>query len=470
MPDHRDAPEDAHVVELLPVGEAVELRPRPEVQEVLHHGPQVEQVARLRHHRARAPEVAAFLVDDPAVGQHAEVPGEVAEGHDRGKAVQHASRLGAAEQRPSGFGAQVASANFSGRPVAASSRKLVTIVTWTPICMLLKRRTYGPVLAMAWPELAAQPADEGALQPQQVVQAEEAEHAEQQGGHADPDQVDVEVALRVRRVGVRVEAQERRVDVRVAGAAGLGQVGRDGCSSAGRMPAGWRAACGSRRRRLPSCCSARSPCRGSCRGTTRRPSRGKCRSGRRPGRAPTAVSGRLIACGSWQVEHTGPSLASGPAVARSSTTHRGHFPATREDAGVALAAGLGDLGVARRGSRLGLRMDVVLAVAARARRRAGDQPRLQQPARMFAALVVRHHLFVAATAGLDLVDRRQRRRRVTTLEDAVQAVVAAGAVLDRLVAGGAAAVDAAGDRLELVAVAVLAHLRLDRRRAGSAGA
>ncbi len=48
------------------------------------------------------------------------------------------------------------------------------------------------------------------------------------------------------------------------------------------------------------------------------------------------------------------------------------------------------------------------------------------------------------------------------LQHPVQAVVAAAAILDRLVAAGAAAVDAAGDGLELVGVAVLADLRLDR--------
>jgi len=39
------------------------------------------------------------------------------------------------------LGAHGAAAYLIGRPVAASSRKLVTIDTWTQICMLLKRRT-----------------------------------------------------------------------------------------------------------------------------------------------------------------------------------------------------------------------------------------------------------------------------------------------------------------------------------------
>ena len=52
-------------------------------------------------------------------------------------------------------------------------------------------------------ELAAQLADQGALQPQQAVQPEEAEHAQQQPGHADVDPVHVGVAAGVGGVGVR---------------------------------------------------------------------------------------------------------------------------------------------------------------------------------------------------------------------------------------------------------------------------
>ena len=280
--------------------------------------------------------------------------------------------------------------------------------------MLLKRRTCGPVLRVRGTELAAQLADEGALQPQQVVQAEEAEHAEQQAGHAQPDQVDVEIAFRVRRVGVRVEGQERRIDVRVAGAAGLGQVGRvDARARVGcRQVVVRRVAVGAgrglgvvQRRRLAVEAVA---------GTRRSPCRGNCRSRSATWwRVAAAVSGRLIACGSWQVEHTGASVDFLPPLA---AFHNAPWALSCHSRRMPLVAACrrwsGMLAWLVGGRRLGLGMDIVLAVAARAGRRGLRQAHLQQRARMFAALVVRHHVFVAAAAGLDLVDRRQRRRRV----------------------------------------------------------
>ena len=62
-------------------------------------------------------------------------------------------------------------------------------------------------------ELAAQLADDAALQPEQQVHAEEREHAEQQAGHEEVDEAQLGQRRLVVRVDVRVERQEpRRLD------------------------------------------------------------------------------------------------------------------------------------------------------------------------------------------------------------------------------------------------------------------
>jgi hypothetical protein len=122
---------------------------------------------------------------------------EVAEGADGGDAVDEPGGAEAAEElgqcppprRPW---------NLSGSPVAASSRKVTTTATWVQIWLRRKRRTQGRRRGGREGELAAQRADDRPLQPEQRVQSEEAEDADQQPGHRKPDPVDDRVALAAR--------------------------------------------------------------------------------------------------------------------------------------------------------------------------------------------------------------------------------------------------------------------------------
>ncbi len=96
--DDRHAPEHRPVVELLPVGEMIELRPRPQPQEPAHVLQHLEDVARLGHHRLGPPQNPQILLDEhPA--HHVEDVNDEAGDHHRGEqAVEDAGRIEPAEQ------------------------------------------------------------------------------------------------------------------------------------------------------------------------------------------------------------------------------------------------------------------------------------------------------------------------------------------------------------------------------------
>ena len=75
-------------------------------------------------------------------------------------------------------------------------------------------------------ELAAQHADQRALQPQQVMNAKECKYADQQAGHEDPDDVDGKDIVGVSRIIMRIECGKRRRDTFMTVAAGLQDVVR----------------------------------------------------------------------------------------------------------------------------------------------------------------------------------------------------------------------------------------------------
>ena len=308
-------------------------------------------------------------------------------------------------------------------------------------------------------ELAAQAADQRALQPQRRVQAEEAEHAEQQQRHEDVDVVDPRVLVPVHRVAVRDERQERGVDLCPHGSCSRRRWPR-GCpgaslergSLAGRLWCGvWQSehiAALWRRHARPTC-------RGSCRGTTCRARRGSCRSRSACARATRQWSARWMACASWQVLHTGPSLPSRHSAPCALSSHSFRMPLWQSPhiSGLRLVRG------AR--LRVGVPQDVVGAVAVGAGRRRVAQAGDEQRPGMHAGEVALQHLLVARAAVAHLVERRHRRVRIVAAHGRVNAAVAALAGL-RLAALDPG-VHAALERRDLVLVAV--HADVERHRA-----
>ncbi len=305
-------------------------------------------------------------------------------------------------------------------------------------------------------ELAAQATDQRALQPQQHVQAEEPEHAEQQQRHEQIDVMDPRILVPVHRVAVRNERQERSVDLAgmaVARAAGRGEV--VGVSARPRV-------------RGAQVVVRRVAVR----------AHGRRAVADRRGLAVEAVVeglGHVLVTAAALVRHL---LQVRAAVRRldrvrlmAGGAHRAilavapqravrAFAPFLEHAHMALAAHVRALLVRR--SRRGIRvaLDVVAAVAVAARRCRLGQASLEQRARMDAAQVAVHHLVVARAAVLHLVQRRHQRCRVVAAHDRVDVAVAAFAG-DGLVALDPG-VDAVLERRDLVFVAFHAHVEPDR--------
>jgi len=127
---------------------------------------------------------------------------------------------------------------------------------------------------------------------------------------------------------------------------------------------------------------------------------------------------------------------------------------------VALAAGLGALGVRGAGVRVGVAQDVVAAVAVAAGRGRVGEAGHEQRLGMHAGEIALHHLFVADAAVAHLVEVRHRRGGIVAAHGRVDAAVAALAGL-RLAALDLG-VHAALERRDLVLVAVDADLERHR--------
>ncbi len=449
--DHADAPEDREVVELLPVRPAVECGARAEIQEVLQVRPQVLDVLEVRRHRAPAPEVAFLALEHDVTEQHRQVHGEVAERDDRREAMQEARDLRPAQRghqarRPGRRRELERQAGHREQQEAQDDRHV------QPHLRGREPSHVRPRPEMLDLELAAQAADQRALQPQQCMQAEEAEHAEQQQRHEQVDVVHPWVLRSVHRIAVRHEGQERRVDLAFVAAA---------------RAAGGREVVRMRRR-------ARVARRQVVvrRVAVRAHGRRAVADGR--GFAVKAVMERLVEV-----------LVAIAAVARHVRPHRSGrrildrvrlvagaadravlaFPPQRavralvpllEDALVAFAAGLGAHLV--RGARAGgvVPLDVVAAVAVAAGWRGIRKTRDEQGPGVHAGEITLHHVFVADAAVANLVERRHRRSRVVAADEGVHVAVTAFARpgLASLDLG----VDAALERRDLVLVAFHAHV------------
>ena len=96
--DDGDAPERRPVVELLPIGPAVELRLRREAEEPLEHADGVVEVGPVRDHRIRAEPAEGLPVFADAEGDVADVPEEDADEARREEAVHVAGDARAAEE------------------------------------------------------------------------------------------------------------------------------------------------------------------------------------------------------------------------------------------------------------------------------------------------------------------------------------------------------------------------------------
>ena len=315
---------------------------------------------------------------------------------------------------------------------------------------------YGPGAEMLDLELAAQAANQRALQPQQHVQAEEPEDAEQQQRHEQVDVVHPRVLVPVHRVAVRNECQERSVDL--AGMAVARAAGRRQVVGVSARPRVRRAQVMVRRVAVRA--------------------HGRRAVADRGGLAVEAVVeglGHFLVAAAALVRH----LLQVRAVVRrfdrvcfvAGGAHRAVLAVAPQcavravapflqHALVAFAAHVRALLVRR--TRRGIRMalDVVAAVAVAARRRRFGQAGLEQRARMDAAQVAVHHLVVARAAILHLVERRHRGRRVVAAHDRVDVAVAALAG-DGLVALDPC-VDAVLERRDLVHMAIHAHFKPDR--------
>ena len=92
--DDRDAPERRPVVELLPVGPAVEHRPRALADEPLEHGDDVFHVLPVRDQRVRAEPAEGLAVAPDAQRDVAQVPEEDAGEDHRTDAVDRAGHRG----------------------------------------------------------------------------------------------------------------------------------------------------------------------------------------------------------------------------------------------------------------------------------------------------------------------------------------------------------------------------------------
>ena len=305
-------------------------------------------------------------------------------------------------------------------------------------------------------ELAAQPADQGALQPQRHVQAEEPEHAEQQQRHEQVDVVDPRVLVPVHRVAVRDEGQERSVDlalVAAARAAGRCQVVGVGAGArvGGAQVVVRRVAVGAQRHLVAA---------------------------DRRGLAVEAVMERLVdvlvAVAAF-LRHLAHGFAARRRLDRvrlvAGAAHRAvlavapqramrAFAPFLQHAFVAAAAHLRALLV--RGARavVVVALDVVAAVAVAAGRRRFGQARLEQRARMRAGQVAVHDVFVAGAAVLHLVERRHGRLRVVAADDGVDAAVAG--LAGRGLVALDPRMDAVLERRDFVFVAIHADVEGDR--------
>ncbi len=308
------------------------------------------------------------------------------------------------------------------------------------------------VLVALFLELAAQQRNHRALQPEQVVYAEEREYADQQSGHKDPDHVHPEVVFGVRRVVVRIEARERSRYALVAlGAGGDQVVGMDARAwiflaeipvrrmAVGAVGAGRQAEVA----RLPMETVSKGPqvvLVASATGLRRpQPRFGQHRLG------------YAVACVAIDTDWSFFAGLPGQTVSAL------FLPAFQQQL-VTSAAHLRRVGVRHRSIRIVDREDLVTAVAARAARR-GDQAGNQQGATVLAGDEILQRRFgriMTCAALVDLVDRGNPAIAFIDPANRVRVAVAIDACRLFLV-------DAPADRAQFAAVAVTAAVLIGQR-------